>query len=105
LFDDFGDVGGLQQCSDAVKPAFVLWFVLCYLGEPGGYGMGSNRPVFYSNSAAPRIERIFSRGGPPLIPFYENALKDPRVAAALKNKYIARRAEHLMDLLQEKEET
>ena len=33
--------------------------VKCYIGEPGGYGMGVNRPVFYSNVGAPRIREMF----------------------------------------------
>jgi hypothetical protein len=46
LFDDFEDVGALRHCPDTYLPQFLLWMTLCYLGEPGGYGMGINRPVF-----------------------------------------------------------
>jgi hypothetical protein len=102
LFDDFEDVGTLKHCSVSLKPKFILWFTLCYLGEPGGYGMGINRPVFYSNSGALRIARIFKNFSTEIISFFEKALKDPRVRAAMHNRYIARRAENLMDILQEK---
>jgi hypothetical protein len=100
LFDDFEDVGGLSSCPESLKPAFVLWFTLCYLGEPGGYGMGSNRPVFYSNSAAPRIEKLFSLANVTILPHYEVTLREPRIAAAIRDKHIARRSETLLDLIQ-----
>ena len=41
----------------------LLWLTLCYLGERGGYGAGIGRPVFYSNSGAPRVAQLFKETG------------------------------------------
>lgn len=105
LFDDFGDVGSLKHCPEELREKFVLWCTLCYLGEPGGYGMGRNRPVFYSNSAVPRIEELFKRFSADILSHYERAQEDKRIKAARRDKHIARRAERLLELLIEKEKT
>lgn len=104
LFDDFEDVGQLRHCPDSLLQGFLLWLALCYLGEPGGYGMmGTNRAVFYSNTAAPRIEDVLRRGGPKLLPAFEAACTDRRIQAAIQNKHIARRYDKLLELLIEKD--
>ena len=103
LFDDFEDVGGLRHCSDAALQGFLLWMALCYLGEPGGYGMGANRPVFYSNSGAVRIETVFRRAGQQILPAFEAACADRRIQAAMQNKHIARRYDKLLEILIEKD--
>lgn len=103
LFDDFEDVGGLRHCSDEKLEGFLGWMVMCYLGEPGGYGMGANRPVFYSNSGAARIETVFRNSGGRLLPAFEAACKDRRIQAALQNKHIARRYDKLLEILIEKD--
>jgi hypothetical protein len=105
LFDDFEDIGAFTHCPGQVGRKFILWFTLCYLGEPGGYGMGANRPVFFSNSAAPRIEALFKRFGETLLDDYEAARNDKRAKAAVQDKHIARRAERLLEFLIEKEKT
>jgi len=99
LLDDLEDVGGLISCRPGPRRKLVLWMTLCYLGEPGFYGgQGFNRPVFYSNSAAPRIVRLFKSAGPTIREDLESAATDPRVRAARTNSYIARRFEKLLDL-------
>ena len=60
ILDDFEDIGGLVVVPQEVRKKIVLWMVRCYIGEPGGYGIGINRPVFYSDVAVPRIERLTS---------------------------------------------
>ncbi len=71
---------------------------MCYLGEPGEYGWrGQSRRVFNSDTAAPRIRRIFEVAGPSLRKELEEAAKDDRVKAAVKDKHIARRWERLFD--------
>lgn len=58
--EDLEDVGGLLACPPTPRIKLVLWMVLCYLGEPGGYGtFGRNRQVFNSDTAAPRIRYMF----------------------------------------------
>jgi hypothetical protein len=50
--------------------------VKCYIGEPGGYGMGINRSVFYSNVAAPRIEETFEKNAATIAKDVERAVGD-----------------------------
>ena len=99
ILDDFEDVGGLEATPPDVREKIVRWMTLCYLGEPGGYGIGVNRPVFYSNVAAPRIENMFKAAGDLIQPDFENASKDKLVKAAVSDKHIARRHERLRDLI------
>jgi hypothetical protein len=99
LFDDFEDVGGLQVVPQEIRVKIVLWMVRCYLGEPGGYGMGINRPVFYSNVAAPRIEALFKAAGKLIADDVEDAAGSPVVKAAVTDKHIARRFERLRDFV------
>ena len=37
---------------------YIEWLAMCFIGEPGGYGVGINRRVFYSNVGAPIAFRI-----------------------------------------------
>ncbi|MDE1172727.1 MAG: hypothetical protein PW790_03450 [Parvibaculaceae bacterium] len=99
LLDDFEDVGGLEATPTEIRPKFVRWMVRCFLGEPGGYGMGVNRPVFYSNVAAPRIEGYFRQMGTFVVADFEEATKDRLIKAAVSDKHIARRLEKLRDLV------
>jgi len=103
LFDDFEDVGGLQYCPETATRRFLIWMTLCYLGEPGGYGAGTNRPVFYSNIGAERIETVFRRGGQQLLPAFEAACAHPIIQGALEDKRISRRYDKLLETLIEKD--
>ena len=60
---------------------------------------GYNRPVFYSNVAAPRIEEAFRRSAGIIAEDVEKALGDRYVKAAIQDKHIARRLERLRDLV------
>ncbi|UYO42588.1 hypothetical protein KQX63_14355 [Rhodopseudomonas palustris] len=99
IFDELEDVGGLEVVPPATRRLIVLWMVRCYIGEPGGYGMGTGRPVFYSNVAAPRISRCFGNSKALISADVEAAAKDKFVKAAISDKHIARRLESLRDLI------
>jgi len=100
LLDDIEDIGGLIACPDEPRAKLIRWMVLCYLGEPGGYGWhGRNRPVFYSNTAAPRIVQMLRAAGSLLTQDVEQALQDKQAKTALTDRFIARRAEELRDLV------
>lgn len=99
LLDDFEDVGGLEAAPPEMRSKIVLWMVRCYIGEPGGYGMGYKRPVFYSNVAAPRIKEAFKQAGALIEHDVETASKNKLVKAAVTDKHIARRLERLRDLV------
>ena len=96
LIDDYGGLGVIPP--DQLAP-IVLWLVRCHLGEQGGYGpYGRHREVFYSDVAAPIIERLFKTAGKRVRAALDAAAEDKRVQAAIQFKPIARRLEWLRDL-------
>lgn len=100
--EDLEDVGGLSHCPEGPRQKIVLWMVLAYLGEPGGYGdYGRHRAVFYSDVAAPRVRDMFASAGKRIEKDLEIAAKDKRVKAAVKHTPIARRFEGLQDLIED----
>lgn len=98
ILDELEDLGGLSTIPITPRRSIVLWLTLCYIGEPGGYGYGKNRDVFYSNAADHRIERLISSGGSYIKEDLEAARADRRVAAAIRYSPISRRFERLLDL-------
>lgn len=100
LLDDLEDIGGLVQAPEEIRRELVLWMTLCFLGEPGGYGdLGRNRSIFYSDTASPRIKRMFSASKGQIISDLESSTNDPRIKAAVKHTLIARRYEQLVDIV------
>lgn len=100
--DEIEDVGGLTACPASVRGKMVKWMVECFIGEPGGYGdWGRMRPVFYSNSASPRIEKMFQAAKGVIDADFAAAEKERSVRAAISDKHVARRLEDLRDLLGE----
>lgn len=98
--NEIEDYGGFAVIPDAQVPRILRWLVVCYLGEPGGYGQwGRNRPVFYSDAAAPIIERLIKGGDVRVRPLVEDCAKDKKIAAAMNHQHIARRFERLLDLV------
>jgi hypothetical protein len=63
----------------------------------------SNRTVFYSIPAAPRIEGVLRHGGQRLLSAFQAACKDWRTHAALQNNHIARACDRLLEVLIEKD--
>jgi len=99
LIDDYGGLAVIPP--DQLEP-IVLWLVRCYLGEKGGYGaFGRNREVFYSDVAAPIIERLFKAAGKRARAALEAAMDDKPVQSIIQFKPIARRLERLLDLAEE----
>lgn len=93
------DCGGLSAVPDEQLIAIIRWLVECYLGEKGGYGTwGRNRLVFYSNSAAPIIERLLFKSGPKVLAALEKVASEERIKKLTAYNPIARRLESLMDL-------
>lgn len=102
LLDEFEDVGGLLYCPEEPRRNIVLWMVLCFIGEPGGYGeYGRHRSVFFSDVASMRIKLLFKRVGKLVKEDLENTKSDLRVNASLLNSAIARRFEILNDIVNE----
>lgn len=101
LFDRFEDVGGFEGCSDDIQVRFLRWMILCFLGEPGNYGQwGSNRSVFFSDRAAPRIESLLSEGvgRKVLVKYLEELSQDERIQAACGYGPIQKRFDSLKDI-------
>lgn len=102
LLHQFDEFGGLAAVPDQLRDRYVKWLVLCFLGEPGGYGQGINRKVFYSNSADPLIRDMVSTGPSWLTEVLERLRSDKDIRAAIKRgDAIARRYETLMDLAED----
>ncbi|MCG8587219.1 MAG: hypothetical protein MI757_21145, partial [Pirellulales bacterium] len=101
LLAELEDVGGLEYCEcDETGRKILGWLILCYVGEPGGYGdWGRRRAVFFSDTAAPIIQRIIQRSGEREVRLLKEAAKFKTVKRALaQGKSIAQRFEDLLDL-------
>jgi hypothetical protein len=98
--DEIEDYGGLAVIPDDQLVRLIPWLTRCYLGEKGGYGQwGRHRAVFYSDSAAPIIERLFKAADGRAAPILEACAADKRIAATMQYQPIARRFDRLLDLL------
>ena len=105
ILDDIEDVGGLTACPASVRGKMVTWMTICFVGERGGYGdYGWNRKVFFSNSASPRIEKMFGAAKGIIDAEFAEAEKDRSVRIAVSDKHVARRLEELRDLLSHEDE-
>jgi hypothetical protein len=105
LLEELEDIGGLEFCPPDVQESIVKWMILAYMGERGGYGMfGTNRPVFYSNIAAPIIERILKEVDGSIVEQINKLQDDKDIKKAMSNKLVARRYEELLDLVENMEE-
>jgi hypothetical protein len=67
------------------------------VGEPGGYGAGYARKVFYINVAAPLVKEILKQANRQLTPTLTGLRKSARVKSALYDENVARRFETLID--------
>ena len=73
--------------------------MLVYVGEPGGYGwLGANRKVFYSDTATPLVEEIIKAADSEIRAELDVVAKLPSVKQAMKDEYVARRFQNLLDL-------
>jgi len=98
LLRNFEECGGLSACPPDQRAKIVKWMVRTYIGSPGGLTQfGNVRKVFYSNSAAPIIRRIFEEEGTRLEAELKALKKDKDVKRALSDQDVARRFEKLVD--------
>jgi hypothetical protein len=100
LLRTLGEVGGLESIPPRVRPRFIEWLVRAYIGEPGGYGMGRNRRVFYSNSAAPLVGDLLLGAGPTIREDLKSCEQSKEVKDALRDQFVARRFQDLLDLME-----
>lgn len=101
LLRDLKEIGGITFCSDQiVKDSIIEWLIMCYLGEPGGYGYhGRSRPVFYSNSGAPLSFEIIQDDISSTLDDI-NRIKNSshKIKNKISNKYVMRRFQEILDL-------
>lgn len=101
LLRNFLEIGGLGNVPDELLSEYVEWLVLCYLGEPGGYGAGYGRKVFYSNVGGPLSLDILKSGNRPVAKIIAGLAKSStKVKAAISNEHVSRRYEAIIDAVQ-----
>ena len=65
LLDDFEAAGAFSACPAGAERRVLRWMIEAYLGVPGRHGTwGRNRAVFFSDTAAPRIEAAIGTAPP-----------------------------------------
>ncbi|MYB38189.1 MAG: hypothetical protein F4Y26_12600 [Gammaproteobacteria bacterium] len=98
LLRDVEEAGGLDHCPKELLDRYLEWLVMCYIGEPGGYGMGVNRRVFYSNVGAPIAYRILQNCAQPIGRRVEKLRKTSHaVKAACSNEFVASRFKEILN--------
>jgi hypothetical protein len=99
----FNEVGGLEFCPDDVKYKVIIWLILAYIGEPGGYGdYGRHRSVFYSNSAAPIAHDLLVEDAEAVSKFLTKVQAEKDVKQAIRDTKVRQRFENLIDAIQVK---
>jgi hypothetical protein len=102
LLRSLAEYGGLAAVPDEELTAVLKWMVLCYVGEPGGYGAGINRRVFYSNSAAPLIEELLLEAKDIAREPLRNTVDDRDVKrASSASEAVSRRLDDLLDIVED----
>ncbi|QZE24764.1 hypothetical protein K4X33_11220 [Brevibacterium casei] len=95
------ETGGLRSVTEEELTKYLKWMTLCFVGEPGGYGAGKGRRVFYSNSAAPLIRELFRAAQDITRPILETLSDDTEIKLALnQDKYVDRRFDQLLDFVE-----
>ncbi|MCE7482438.1 hypothetical protein LZG07_10970 [Microbacterium profundi] len=96
------EFGGLRPIPDEELREILKWMVLCYIGEPGGRGMGVNRKVFYSNSGAPLIAAMIQEAPDAVSTVLAGLSADKDVKrACAQSPPVERRYQDLLDLTEE----
>ena len=95
------DTGGLATITEEELPEYVKWMTLCFIGEPGGYGAGVGRAVFFSNSGVRIIVQLFEEAPDLVRPIVVALAKDKDVKAArARSAHVSRRYDELLDLIE-----
>lgn len=95
------DCGGLGPITNSERRQVVKWLALCYVGEPGGRGMGLNRSVFYSNSGAPLAYELIKKAPQACAPILAGFDDDEEIQGALlASNAVQRRFDELLDAVE-----
>jgi hypothetical protein len=99
LLDDFGSAGGFAICPLGADRVIARWMVEAYVGVPGRRGyFGQNRPVFFSDTAAPRIEKLLRDATPPIKGHIANIAKEPTICKLIMVPEQQTRLDHLVEI-------
>lgn len=102
LLRQLEEFGGLDAVPEELRGRYLKWLVQCFIGEPGGYGQGVNRRVFYSNSAEPLIIDLFKNAQRWVSDTLDGLRTDNKIKIALsRDGAISRRFENLFDLAED----
>jgi len=91
------DIGGLRYCPKEHYENMIKELSKIYIGERSFGQYSSSRPVFYSNAAAPIIERVFVTEGEKARVVMEKLRSDRHIKHKLTDKHLLRRFENLLD--------
>ncbi|MGR6804821.1 hypothetical protein ACU6VI_00770 [Sphaerotilus natans] len=97
LLRNLQELGGLQHVPDELLSDYLEWLALCYIGEPGGYGAGYQRKVFYSNIGAPISREIIKEAKRPTAKILESLRGSAKLKMALTDEHVSRRFETIVD--------
>ena len=98
LLDDFGSAGGFTICPLGADKAIVRWMVEAYVGVPGSSGyFGRNRPVFFSDTAAYRIEKLLRDAPPPMKGHMANIANESAIRKLIVVPEQQTRLDHLVE--------
>jgi hypothetical protein len=101
LLRSFAEVGGLRYCPEKIQRQILKWLVLLFLGEPGGRTIyGNIRHVFYSNTGAPFAYDLIRDAREIIAPALREIAADRDVRDACEDKYVAKRWQALLDVVE-----
>ena len=99
LLDDFDAAGGFAICPSGTERRILRWMIEAYVGEPGHYGtFGRNRAVFFSDTGAPRIEKLLREAPPPVAGHMTYVAKEAGIRKLLAIPEQQGRLEYLVSL-------
>jgi hypothetical protein len=97
LLRNLQELGGLEHIPEELLNEYLEWLSLCYIGEPGGYGAGYQRKVFYSNIGAPIAKEILKDAKRPIAKNLEKIRSTARMKISLVDEHVSRRFESIID--------
>jgi len=99
ILDDFASAGGFTICPLGTERAIIRWMVEAYIGVPGRSGTFSrNRAVFFSDTAAPRIERLLQDAPPPIKGHITSIAKESSIRKLILVPEQQPRLDHLIEI-------
>ena len=103
LLRNFEEIGGLEFCPNQYIEKYVEWFVLCFIGSPGGRtSYGNIRHVFYSNVGAPIALRLLQNKSINIAEIVAGLEKSSKpLKHALGDEHVARRFHSILDIIEE----